>query len=106
MSDNGDIILTDYAIARRDAEDIYSIANAINDVFDTQTDTMGKLFGQNWQSDGSIASRAADIRQFESKYKPLYDKLVATSITIHNATDTYSAADAQASEQANGPVTG
>ena len=102
MADNGDIQLTNYAEARQYAEDIYSIATAINSVFDEQTDTMSRLFGTDWQSDGSISSRADDMRRFGEKYKPLYEKLVATSVAIHNATDIYMSGDKKANEEITG----
>ena len=102
MADGGPIQLTSYTEARQYAEDVYSIASAINAVFDEQTDTMSRLFGTDWQSDGSISSRADDMRRFGEKYKPLYEKLVATSVAIHNATDILAAGDNKASEEVIG----
>ncbi len=98
MSGNEGIVLTDYKSARQYAEDIYSIATAINNVFDEQTDNMTKLFGTDWQSDGSITTSQDDLKRFGEKYKPLYEKLVATSTTVHNAANTYEAGDQQATD--------
>ncbi len=92
---------SDFAAARGYADTIKSIADSIQEIFDTIDKTMNELYGEGWRSLGSESSNAR-YQELRRNYEVFYNNVVNMKTHIYNVTNRNEEADAAVSNQLGG----
>ena len=92
----GEFDLENYDRAVGLADEIYTHAERIHNVFENIDKLMGMLHGTHWGSTGSEDVNAQYLAEIKTQFEPFYQDVVAMKNHIYTVTEHDVAADTQA----------
>ena len=92
----GEFDLENYDRAVGLADEIYTHAQRIHDVFDNIDQLMGMLHGTHWGSTGSEDVNAQYLANIKTQFEPFYTDVVAMKNHVYTVTEHDIVADTQA----------